>query len=254
MEKGMPPEDSTSAPAPFRELEAQLASLAAAAKSLREQRPSWFENLFHPGRQARREADFGASIVTALKKAVLSMHEARAGMTELERRLGEQQGERLTRFQTDLEQLRERQEQLARESARTAQEWTDRTAEMRQQFEQLAREQKEKLDQLAREQENLDRASREQNVRIDQTHSERSDKIERIVSEQSERIDRLIGAQTDLGHEFRERIQHVLDEQRVAIRQLSLKASEDAILSDRARRAAELKMEELTKRIPSPPA
>jgi hypothetical protein len=70
----------------------------------------------------------------------------------------------------------------------------------------------------------------------------------------SERIDRLVTAQTELGNEFRERIQHVLDEQRVAIRQLSLKASEDAILSDRARRAAELKMEQLAKRPPPPSA
>lgn len=251
----MPPEDSNSAPTPFRELEAQLASLAAAAKSLREQRPSWFENLFHPGRQARREADFGASIVTALKKTVLSMHEARAGMTELERRLGELEGERLTRFQTDLEQLRERQEQLALESARAAQEWTDRTAEIRQQFEQLAREQKEKLDQAAREQNGrIDQTRTEQCEKIERIVNEQSERIDRIVNDQSQKIDRLIATQTDLGNEFRERIQHVLDEQRVAIRQLSLKASEDAILSDRARRASELKMEELTKRIPPPPA
>ena len=51
-----------------------------------------------------------------------------------------------------------------------------------------------------------------------------------------------------------ERIQHLLDEQRVCIRQLSLQASEEAVLADRARRATELKLEELARRVPSPPA
>ncbi|HYJ05465.1 MAG TPA: hypothetical protein VEX43_10045 [Chthoniobacterales bacterium] len=51
-----------------------------------------------------------------------------------------------------------------------------------------------------------------------------------------------------------ERIQHLLDEQRVCIRQLSLQASEEAVLADRARRAAELKLDELARRVPPPPA
>ena len=52
-----------------------------------------------------------------------------------------------------------------------------------------------------------------------------------------------------LRNEISERIQHVLDEQRVCIRQLSLQASEDAVLSDRARRATELRLEELMQRV-----
>jgi hypothetical protein len=233
----MPPEDPNSASAPLRELQEQLASLAAAAKSLRETRPSRLENLFHPGRQTRREADFGASVVAALKKTVLSIEEARAGMNGLERRLVDLQDERIKSFQADLNQLRERQEQLTR----AAQDWSDRVAELHRQLEQVGREQKERIDQIASE----------QNGRIDRLVNEQSDKIGRM---QSERLDRLVSAQTDLGNELRERIEHVLDEQRVAIRQLSLKASEDAILSDRARRATELKLEELAKRIPPPPA
>jgi DNA repair ATPase RecN len=51
-----------------------------------------------------------------------------------------------------------------------------------------------------------------------------------------------------------ERIQHLLDEQRVCIRQLSLQASEEAVLADRARRATELKLDELARRVPPPPA
>jgi vacuolar-type H+-ATPase subunit I/STV1 len=239
----MPSADSNSASAPLQELREQLASLATAAKSLREQRPSWLENILHPGRQARREADFGAAVVAALKKTMLSLEETQAGTSELERRLADLQGERLKSFQTDLNEVRERQEKIAR----AAQEWTDRVAEFHGQLGQLAREQKEKIDQIASD----------QSGKIDLTRNEQSeklDKISRSLSEQSGRIDRLLSTQTDLGNELRERIQHVLDEQRVAIRQLSLKASEDAILSDRARRAAEQKMEELTQRIPPPPA
>jgi chromosome segregation ATPase len=51
-----------------------------------------------------------------------------------------------------------------------------------------------------------------------------------------------------------ERVQNVLDEQRVCIRQLALQASEEAILADRARRATELKLDELARRIAPPPA
>jgi len=64
----------------------------------------------------------------------------------------------------------------------------------------------------------------------------------------------LAGGQGDLRREFQERIQHLLDEQRVCIRQLSLQASEEAVLADRARRATELKLEELARRVPPPPA
>lgn len=64
----------------------------------------------------------------------------------------------------------------------------------------------------------------------------------------------LAGAQGDLRREFQERIQHLLDEQRVCLRQLSLQASEEAVLADRARRATELKLEELARRLPPPPA
>jgi hypothetical protein len=57
-----------------------------------------------------------------------------------------------------------------------------------------------------------------------------------------------------LGDEMRERIENVLNEQRVCIRQLSLQASEEAVLADRARRATELKLEELARRVAPPPA
>ncbi|HEX4631465.1 MAG TPA: hypothetical protein VH188_10935 [Chthoniobacterales bacterium] len=192
----MPAEDRSEQ---FGELDAQIANLRAAAKSLRDERPSWFENIFHPGRQARRQSEFSAAVASTLKEIVGTIRKTTTNTTDRERRL--------SNLESEFAQLRERLDQAERKSADGVQS----AAERQQQLEQLAREQSEKIEQLVR------------------SHGY-------------------------LGNEFRERIQHVLDEQRIAIRQLSLKASEDAILSDRARRAAELKLEELAKRVPPPPA
>jgi DNA anti-recombination protein RmuC len=186
----------------FRELDAQLASLREAAKSLREHRPSWFEHIFHPGRQARRQADFDAAMVAALKEIGAAIRKTAENFAERERHSAN--------LETEIAQSREQQERLGRESADVARTLTERTAKMGTELEELVREQGEKIEQLIR-------------------------------------------GQNDLGNELRERVQHVLDEQRVAIRQVSLKTSEDAVLSDRARRATELKLEELAKRIPPPP-
>jgi predicted nuclease with TOPRIM domain len=190
MDNAMPPEDRSAER--FGEVDAQIASLCAAAESLREQRLSWFEHIFHPGRLARRQGDFNAAVAASLRTAT-------EDFAERERRF--------SNLEAEVAQLREGQERLVRELS----DLTNRAAETRQQLEPLARA-------------------------------------------QSERIEQLVRDQSALGNELRERIQHVLDEQRVAIRQLSLKASEDAILSDRARRATELKLEELAKRVPPPPA
>jgi chromosome segregation ATPase len=196
MGNAMAPDDHSEQ---FEQVDAKIASLRAAAKSLRDERPSWFANVFHPGRQARRQADFSAAVVSALTEIGATIRKVTENFAERERRY--------SNLDAEITQLREEQERVAREFTDVA----DRTAAMRQQLEQLVREQ--------------------------------GDKIEQFVSGQS-----------DLGNEMRERIQHVLDEQRVAIRQVSLKASEDAVLSDRARRATELKLEELAKRVPPPPA
>jgi chromosome segregation ATPase len=69
-----------------------------------------------------------------------------------------------------------------------------------------------------------------------------------------EKIGQLSAGQGDLGSELRERIQHLLDEQRVCLRQLSLKTSEEAVLAERARRATELRLEEFARRLPERPA
>jgi hypothetical protein len=208
----MPSGDQSSASDALRQLDA----LVAAAKSFREQQPSRFENLFHPKRHARRDAEFAASVVAAVKAIRDSIQNASARLSKLE-------GERFSKFEADLEELRRELEQLRRE-----------------QIEKLVREQDKKLEALAREQEQ----------RVEALSRGQNEQLENLSHAQGEKIDQLAAGQADLGREMRERIQHVLDEQRVAIRQLSLKASEDAVLSDRARRAAEAKLEELAKRIP----
>jgi hypothetical protein len=190
MKEPMAQDDRSLTENPFRELEAQLAALRAASKSLRDERPSWADNIFHPGRRARQEADFGAAVVSALKQFGGSVHTLLA-----------QQESKFAELERQISELKA----VQREQTEAA----NRTAELR---EQVGREQTAKVEQIA-------------------------------------------AAQKDLANEFRERIQHLLDEQHVSIRQLALKASEDAVLSDRTRRATELKLEELAKRFPpAPPA
>ena len=203
----MAPENRRTADEAFRELENQLAALRTTSKTLREKRPSWSENLFHPGRRAKDEAEFGAALVSAMKEFGASIRNALAEqeskLAELARQISEVRNE-----QADLGRLRQRQEQL----------------------EKFVHEQAETAAQLERSMRQIEQSGRE-------------------------RAEQLASGQNELTNEFRERIQHLLDEQRVAIRQLALKASEDAILSDRVRRATELKLEELAKRVPpGPPA
>jgi hypothetical protein len=118
----------------------------------------------------------------------------------------------------------------------------------------------EELPELRAISENLD-AFREHSVRMEgelrsmassvRGLHERSAALETELAQAREQ---LAGEQGDLRREIGERIQHLLDEQRVCIRQLSLQASEEAILADRARRATELKLDELARRLPPPPA
>jgi chromosome segregation ATPase len=83
---------------------------------------------------------------------------------------------------------------------------------------------------------------------------ERSAAAETQMTQLVEKIGQVSAGQGDLGSELRERIQHLLDEQRVCLRQLSLKTSEEAVLAERARRATELRLEELARHLPERPA
>ena len=141
----MPPDDRTSADE-FREFEDALASLRASAKSLHEQRPSWFENMFHPGRYARRQADFSVAVAATLKKITASIRHATAMFAQREREISQ--------LKKEVTQSREHQDRAGRESAGTIQNLTNRAAEMREQLERLeeqARQQAEKIEQKARE-------------------------------------------------------------------------------------------------------
>src|SRR4051794_6468327 len=133
MENAMPAEDTSEQ---FRELDAQIASLRAAAKSMRDERPSWFQHIFHPGRQARRQADFSAATAATLKEMGATIRKATANTAERERHF--------SNLEAEMARLRERHEQFARESADVAQT----TAETRQQLEQRVREQGAKIEQL----------------------------------------------------------------------------------------------------------
>jgi chromosome segregation ATPase len=79
---------------------------------------------------------------------------------------------------------------------------------------------------------------------------ERSAAVGIQLTQLVEKIGQLSAGQGDLGSDLRERIQHLLDEQRVCLRQLALKTSEEAVLAERARRATELRLEELAQRLP----
>jgi DNA repair ATPase RecN len=83
---------------------------------------------------------------------------------------------------------------------------------------------------------------------------ERSDRLETELRSAAANIRALQERAAALETALAERIQNLLDEQRVCIRQLSLQASEEAVLADRARRATELKLDELARRIAPPPA
>ena len=201
MNEPMSPENRSAPGELFRELETQLAALRAAAKTLREERPSWADNIFHPGRRARQEADFGAAVVTALKEIGPAVEKALA-----------QQESKFAELEHQISQLKARHSEELERLARGQTDTANRAAELREQIEQGGRDHAAKIEQLA-------------------------------------------AGQKDLASEFRERLQQLLDEQRVSIRQLALKASEDAVLSDRARRATEMKLEDLAKRLPpAPPA
>ena len=97
-------------------------------------------------------------------------------------------------------------------------------------------------------------------TQLAQMRQEQSEFRERFAAAETqltqlvEKVSQLSAGQGDLGSELRERIQHLLDEQRVCIRQVSLKTSEEAVLAERARRATELRLEELARRLPERPA
>ncbi len=119
--------------------------------------------------------------------------------------------------------------------------------------------QENRLEQLERNLTELRELSAATETQLSQMRQEQGEVRERSAATQTqltqliEKISQLSAGQGDLGSELRERIQHLLDEQRVCVRQLSLKTSEEAVLAERARRATELRLEEFARRLPERP-
>lgn len=242
MDDATPPENRSPAEECFRTLETQIAGLRALAKSLKEDRPSWSDTVFHPGRRAAQEAEFSAATVKALKEFNTAVRQAFGdGEAQLVGQISklaacEGQLSNLRGLLADFQrQLGEVRRQLTEQHQSEVSGIRTELTQLRQQAEQV-REQQQRL---AGEQTEAGKSVAELNERMAANAREHGATIEQLATGQKE-----------LGNEIRERIQHLLDEQRIAIRQLALKASEDAVLADRARRALELKLEELAKRLP----
>lgn len=183
--------------------------------------------------------DFAAKLQAAHNAAGPSAEELQAGGSRWLRSGSQWPAERQIAFNAAVmelvEALHERSEQQQ-----------SRIAELEQQIAATLTQQKELRTAIATELLPRSEAQEQmQQLRLDQAQS-REQLREELSRDVGERDDRLAA---DLGHEQRERIQHVLDEQRVCLRQLSLEHSEQAVLADRARRATELLLDELTRRV-----
>ena len=190
------PSDSERDPADlFRNLEATIEQLRAAATPPPAPSQSWLKKTVGAAAPSPHQSEFNNAVVTALTLIVGALRDAAASQ---EARLKEIAGE-LSELRNATENLDAFRQHLAR----------------------------------------LEDESRSLAVDVRGLH-ERSAALEAELAQ----------ARDSQG----ERIQHLLDEQRVCIRQLSLQASEEAVLADRARRATELKLEELARRVPPPPA
>lgn len=225
MSEKMPSNSESEAPEDsFRSVETMLKQLRAAATPPPLPAESWLKKTFNPTPPSSHQGEFNAALVDALTQLLSALREAAAS-----------QESRLERIAEELSELRAASENLdafREHSVRVESELRSVAANVRGLQERAAALETEQA----------------------QAREEQGEKVRQLSSEQSDKIQRLSNEQRDLGRELGERIQHLLDEQRVCIRQLSLQASEEAVLADRARRATELKLEELARRVPPPPA
>ena len=247
MSEKMPSDSKREAPEDsFRNVEAILTQLRTAATPPPAPPESSLKKIFNPAPPSSHQSEFNVALVDALTQLLSALHETAASQ---EARL-EQVAKELLELRSlseNLDAFREhsvRVEGELRSVAANVRGLQERSAALETELAQAREEQGEKVRQL----------SSEQSEKIQQLSNEQSDKIQQLSNEQGDKIQRLANEQRDLGREIGERIQHLLDEQRVCIRQLSLQTSEEAVLADRARRATELKLEELARRVPPPPA
>jgi len=211
----------------FGKIEAKLALIRTAATAPPDAPESWFKRIFAPAAPSSRPSEIDAALVDALRDTVALLREKIA--THLVR--FEQLEQEVATLRSVLASVRELQERSAATETMLA---------------QLRQEQGEIRDRLA--------ATGEQLAQLRQEQSEIRDRVATTGEQQSEKIKQLVAGQGHLANELRDRIQQVLDEQRVSLRQISLKTSEEAVLADRARRATELRLDELARRVPEKPA
>lgn len=215
--EGAPPDDL------FRNVEATLKQLRAAAPPSPMPPESWWKRIFDPAPPSSHQREFNTALVDALTQ-----------LSDALRKTAVSQGTRLAQVAEELSKLRALPENLdafREHSVRVETELRSVAANVRA----------------------LQERSAALEAELAQAREEQSNKMQQLSAEQRDKMQRLTAEQGDIQRELSDRIQHLLDEQRVCIRQLSLQASEEAVLADRARRATELKLEELARRVPPPP-
>jgi predicted nucleic acid-binding Zn-ribbon protein len=208
----------------FQNVEATLKQLRDAATPPPMPAESWWKRTFDPAPPSSHQSDFNVALVDALTQSLSALRKTAASQ---ETRLAQ-----VAQELSELRAVRENVEAFREHSVRVEAELRSVAANVRALQERCAALEAE----------------------LAQAREEQSNKMQQLSGEQSDKIKQLTTEQGDIRRELSERIQHLLDEQRVCVRQLSLQASEEAVLADRARRATELKLEELARRVPPPPA
>jgi septal ring factor EnvC (AmiA/AmiB activator) len=239
----------------FGKIEAKLALIRTAATVPPDAPESWFKRTFSPAAPSSRQSEIDTALVDALGDTVGVLREKVA--THLVR--FEQLEQELATLRSVLASVRELQERSAATETMLAQ-LRQEQGEIRDRVATIGQEQGEIRDRLVTTGEQLTQFRQEQGETRDrlattgQQLAQTGEQLAQSGREQSEKISQLAAGQGNLANELRERIQQVLDEQRVSLRQISLKTSEEAVLADRARRATELRLDELARRVPEKPA
>jgi len=86
-------------------------------------------------------------------------------------------------------------------------------------------------------------------VRVSELHARLASNVEQLRAEQHALAGEHRARAARLQNEVRERVESLLEEQRVCFRQLSLEAAEAAVMQDRARRQIEARLEALEKAV-----